>query len=113
MMHMAIRVGSHVNQNMKNSLHLRVAFDGMGYVIGGQTHPTMGAQVRDHRALQGQSLGGRPFAGFDAGLMVGVDVDEFGIETDGSFEHGDESPQSVRRKLIQRDGDRISPSFVK
>ena len=42
---------------------------------------------------RGQESGGGLFAGFDAGLVVGVDVDQAGVEGHGAFERGDEGAE--------------------
>ena len=59
--------------------------DGFGCeagVVGGEGGADSGEVVEED--------GGGFFAGFDAGLMVGVDVDEGGVEADGAFEEADE-----------------------
>ena len=43
---------------------------------------------------------GRCLAGFDSGLVVGVDVHQRSVESDGSFEEGDEIAQGGWGDLI-------------
>ena len=58
-------------------------FGGAG--VGGE----MGADV-----VEGcQEIPGGFFAGFDARLVIGVDVDQRGVERDRAFEQGDEQPE--------------------
>ena len=53
-------------------------------------------EVGEDFLLDGDDCGGGFFAGFDAGLVVGVDVDEGGVEADGAFEEGDENADLAR-----------------
>ena len=57
----------------------------------------------EHLRLQGQDGRGRLLAGLDAGLVVGVDADQAGVEADGSLEERDEPAHSPG--LDARDGD--------
>ncbi len=70
-------------------------------------------EVGEDFELEGDDGGGGFFAGFDAGLVVGVDVDEVGVEADGAFEEGDEDADGagatwsrvmvrIRGRLLER-----------
>ena len=63
---------------------------GGGELVGGEGVAGVGAEVGEDFGLELDHGGGGLFAGFYAGLVVGVDVDERGVEADGALVEGDE-----------------------
>ena len=51
-------------------------------------------------------------AGFHAGLVVGVDVDQRGVERDGALEEGDEQAELEGRDFGDGDRERLAAGFV-
>ena len=87
-----------------------IAIDGGGNlidVLGGVV-----AKVGDRATLNVEDFGRGFFAGFDAGLMIGVDMDERGIEADGAFKERDQGTDGAC--VNASDGDRhgIAAGFV-
>src|SRR6266853_5503640 len=63
------------------------------------------ARKRGERfGLKAEDGGGSFLACFDAWLVIGVDVDQRGVEADGALEQGDESTHDSRVHAANRDG---------
>ena len=58
--------------------------------------------------LQIEHGSGRLLARFDSRLVIGVDVDQFRIETDRAFVEGDQRSDRRPRDLIHGDRDRVT-----
>ena len=61
--------------------------------------------------FKGNDGAGGFLAGFDAGLVVGIDADERGVETDDAFVEGDQHAERARRDVGQGDGDGVTVLF--
>lgn len=59
-----------------------------------------------------EEVAGGFFACFDAGLVVGVDVDEAGVEGDGAFVEGDEEADVEGGGFFDAEGDGLAVVFV-
>ena len=80
-------VGGEVVEDVEGVLRLHGEGGGDGF--GGETGVVGGEGGADGGEVVEEDGGGF-FAGFDAGLVVGVDVDEGGVEANGAFEEADE-----------------------
>ena len=61
-----------------------------------------------HLPLQRQDRRGRLLARLDAGLVVGVDADQGGVQADGAFEQRDQPADGPRIDARNRDGHRLA-----
>ena len=64
-----------------------------------------GEEGGEDASLEGENAGSGFFAGLDAGLVMGVDVDEGGVESDGAFKEGDEGADGLRVEAAYDDGE--------
>ena len=71
-----------------------------------------GVQRRTHVGEDFEEGACRGLACFDAGLVVGVDVDEAGVEGNGSLKEGDEHAEGEGGDLGDGDGEGTSSGFV-
>ena len=65
-------------------------------------------QRRSDFALQRQHRRGRLLAGLDAGLVVGVDADQAGVQADGALEERDQPAHRPGIDARNRDGHRLA-----
>lgn len=72
----------------------------------------VGGEVVEDLKLEFEDVAGGFFASFHAGLVVGVDVDEGGVESDGAFVEGDELADGVGGDFLDGDGDGGAAGFV-
>ena len=83
---------------------------GGGHGIGGLR---LGRKRGAHLTEQGEEYGCGLFAGLHAGLMIGVDVDETGVEADGAFVESDQGAEVKGVDAWNRQGDRLAAIVIK
>jgi len=71
------------------------------FALVGHDHLQPGLEIQESR--------GSLLAGFDAGLVVGVHIDELAIEADGPFKEGDQRPQAVGVEALHGDAQVEAP----
>jgi hypothetical protein len=81
---------------------------------GGQLIDGSGAAIAEQGLqphLQGQHLGGGLLASLHTGLVVGVDVDQFGVEANGPLEEGDQGAEGRGIEAPQGDGEALAATL--
>jgi hypothetical protein len=80
------RVGCQMFDDLKNGLNLFIPTDRPGNFREGELLIEICFQVIDDFALDAQDISSRFLPGFNAWLVIGVNIDQTGIEPDGPFE---------------------------
>src|SRR5205814_1482823 len=101
-------VRAKVSQDMKNVF-------GIGADLAGDFLRTLIGVITNifHAGLQFEDARGGFLAGFDTRLMIGVDLNERGIEPDGAFVEPNQRSDIKRVHFRNRDRDRFPPALVK
>lgn len=90
---------------------LGIGLDGNSDDVGGGA-AGMGDGIA-HGGEHFEKVDGGLFSGFDAWLVIGVDVDEAGVKRDGAFEQGDEHANGVGGGLFDAEGDGFAVAVEK
>ena len=85
--------------------------EGQANFIGGAGH-TVG-QDRFHTTLKVENRCRCLLAGFHAGLVVGVDVHQFAVETDGTLEQSDQGAETAGIKAAHADRHALAATLGK
>ena len=91
----AIRVRGEMRQKLEDHFNVLDRADGPGDFFGGAFFAFPSRQLGNHLVLHGHDFDRRLFTGLDARLMIGVDTDERGIQSDGAFVEGDQRPNAL------------------
>src|SRR5262249_49110422 len=70
-------------------------------------------QMADYLSLQRNHVRGGLFPGFDAGLVIGVDVDERRVKPNRPLEERDEQADAERAHFAESEGDALPALLVK
>ena len=104
-----VGVGGEVGEDLVDGFGVIGGVEGGGDLVGGAGGA--GGEVGEDFRREGDDGGGGFFAGFDAGLVVGVDVDELGVEADGTFEEGDEDADGAGGDFVDGEGEVFAGVF--
>jgi hypothetical protein len=63
------------------------------------------------RRCRVEHAGGGLLAGLDAGLVIGVDVDQLGVEADGALEQGDDGAEGGGVEAVEGEGEARSATL--
>ena len=98
-------------QNCENSLGFVRHLQRLGNFIGGHS-PRLSRQQLHHCGLQRNYASCGLLAGFHARLVVGVDVDQAGVQADRAFEERNQCPDRKGIDPVNGDGHRFASLVV-
>ena len=86
--------------------------DRLGDLFGVERLTRLAGHVSDRLLLYFQYRGRRLLTGFDAGLVVGVDIDQRGIQPHGTLVERGQGTHGLGVNLVAQDRDRLATGFI-
>ncbi len=105
-------VDGEVAQGVEDGFDFVASANGRGELRGAHLVASAVFEELHHLSLQGDHGGGGFLAGLDAGLVIGVDVDQRGIEADGPLIEGDEDADMECVDPIDGEGEGLAAVVI-